>query len=53
MGGSQCSPVSECLRGNLFRSRERRKDGGVEYKFHFRLLGQNHLGCMFETHMYG
>lgn len=38
--GSQCSPVSECLRGNLFRSREGRKDGGVEYQFCFSLLGQ-------------
>ena len=25
-GGSQCSPVSECLRGNLFRNRERKRE---------------------------
>lgn len=41
--GSQCSPVSECLRGNLFRSSERGNNGGIEYQFCSSLLGQSRL----------
>lgn len=40
--GSRCSPVPECLRGNLFRSGKGKMEW-FESQFCFSLLGQNYL----------